>query len=349
MRLNQLSRTFRQGLRAAALTAGFAAVAGLVVPSAASAADTQSLTLYAGQHRQMVQMLVDDFEDETGIDVDVRYGGGPELAKLIAREGEETPADVIFTENSPVLMRLQEKGLLATLDQDTLKQIPAAHRSDKGQWVGVLARENVLTYNPDLVAQSDLPDSVLGFAKPQWKGKVGIHLTSPDIMPLIRTIAVKKGEDAALNWLKGMKKNAKLYEHSSGLVSAVNDGDVAVGISNSYYYYGMRSRQGDDTVSRIHHFTDGDPGGVINTSGVAVTAHAPHAAAASKFVGFMVSQDAQEMLAQSDTNYEYPLRPGVEAKSVLKPLNELEPPQMTVSQLGDNKQAIHLLQEAGLL
>src|SRR5699024_5522091 len=127
---------------------------------------------------------------------------------------KHTPADVFFTENSPELERLQGLGLLAPVKPSTLKPIPARYRSAKGLWVGVLARENVLTWNPDLVKKSALPASILDLAKPQWQGKIGIHLTSPDIMPLIRTIAVKDGRKTALKWLKGIKRNAKLYQHS---------------------------------------------------------------------------------------------------------------------------------------
>src|SRR5699024_7415543 len=152
-----------------------------------------------------------------------------------------------------------------------------------------------------------------------WKGKIGIHLTSPDIMPLIRTIAVKEGEAKALKWLEGIKRNAKLFQHSSGLVAAVNDGDVAIGISNSYYYYRLREALGKKKmVSRVYHFKNGDPGGLINVSGAAVLKYAPHPEAAQKFLAFLVSKKAQAMLAKSTIDFEYPLRPGIAANPQLK-------------------------------
>ncbi|MGH8279160.1 MAG: extracellular solute-binding protein [Gammaproteobacteria bacterium] len=315
---------------------------------AASAAE--SLTLYAGQHQQMVRLLTETFENETGIHVNVRYGGGSELAHQTILENQRTPADVYFTENSPELMRLQEKGLLAPVDKATLRQIPARYNSDKGEWVGVLARENVLTYNPKLVQESALPKSILDLAKPEWKGKIGIHLTSGDIMPLIRAIAVKYGRPAALQWIEGVKNNAKLYQKNSGTVLAVNNGDVAVGVSNSYYYYRLRQQLGAERmVSRVYHFSHGDPGGVINVSGAGVMKYAPHPAAAQKLLAFLVSAQAQNLLAHSAIDYEYPLRPGVAADAALKPLDQLQPPPITVAQLGDNSEVLKLLQQAGVL
>ncbi len=351
MRLRRWSQPFFHATRTG-LAAGIAIGLGIaiVVASAPGSAADRTLTLYSGQHQQMVQLLVSAFEKQSGIHVKVRDGEGPELAHAIIRESKQTPADVFFTENSPALVRLQEKGLLARVDPGTLKQIPARYRSAEGRWVGVLARENVLTYNPNLVAESALPDSILDLAKPKWKGKIGIHLTSPDIMPLIKTIAVKDGRAKALDWLKGIKRNAKLYQHSSGLVAAVNNGDVAVGISNSYYYYRLRQSIGKKRmVSRIYHFNHGDAGGLINISGMAALKYAPHPKAAQKFLAFAVSKKAQTLLAQSTIDFEYPLRADVSANRQLKPLSRLHPPRISAKQLGDDSEALKLLQEAGLL
>src|SRR5690625_5224048 len=139
-------------------------VAGMVMP--ASAASNETLTLYSGQHQQMVRMLVSAFEKQTGIQVQVRDGEGPELANLLIREGKQTPADAIFTENSPELERLQEKGLLASVVPETLRQIPKRYRSSSGGWVGGVARGNVCTYNARLVEKSSLPACIQGLARP---------------------------------------------------------------------------------------------------------------------------------------------------------------------------------------
>ncbi|HEX7381881.1 MAG TPA: extracellular solute-binding protein [Nevskiaceae bacterium] len=318
--------------------------------AASDAASHAAITLYAGQHQQMVRLLVDRFEKETGIPVKVRYGSGPELAHALTLEGKRTTADVFFTEDSPELMLLQEKDLLAAVDPATLHQIPARFSSADGKWVGVLARENVLTWNPKLISADQLPKSLLELAQPRWKDRFGIHLTSADIMPLIRAIAIKHGRPAALDWVKGVKRNAKLFQRNSGVVLAVNNGDVPVGVSNSYYYYRLREQVGaDKMVSRVYHFANGDVGGLIDVSGAAALRYAPHPQEAQRFLAFMVSEPVQDMLARGTVDFEYPLRPGVVANPALKPFSELQPPDVTVTQLGDNREALQLLQEAGAL
>lgn len=328
--------------------AAFVIAGALAVVGPAAAADT--VTLYAGQHQQTVRLLVDAFEKASGIHVEVRYGEGPELANQLILEGKRTPADVFFTENSPELVRLQEKGLLAPLDKSTLGQIPTRDSSDRGDWVGVLARENVLTYDPRLVKPAALPKSLLDLARPEWRGKIAIAPSDADFLPLVRAVAVTKGSAAALQWLAGLKRNARIFNDDEGVAAAVNKGAVAVGIINNYYYYRLRQQVGARAIhSRIHHFSNGDVGGLINVSGAGVLKYARHPRAAQRLVAFMVSGQAQRMLAQSSVDFEYPLRPGVPANKALKPLDQLDPPRIGVARLGNDSEALALLQQAGVL
>src|SRR5471030_332628 len=143
-----------------------ACVAAALLASGVSQA--ASLTLYSAQHEQTVNLLVKDFEKQTGISVKVRTGEGPELAAQLLAEGAASPADLYFTENSPELMLLEEKGLLAPVAKATLAEIPIQYNSPNGQWVGVLARENVLAYNTAMLPAAELPASIMDLAGPAW-------------------------------------------------------------------------------------------------------------------------------------------------------------------------------------
>ena len=185
------ARTRRGG--AERLGVGAFVALGLFVTPAIPSAAAATLTLYSAQHEQTVDLLTKAFTKETGIDVKVRYGEAPELASELVKEGASSPADVFFTENSPELQLLSEKGLLAKVAPATLASVPAADSGPDGDWVGVLARENVLAFNKDLVKEADLPASLLDLAKPEWKGKVAIAPTDADFLPLVGAIAALKG------------------------------------------------------------------------------------------------------------------------------------------------------------
>jgi iron(III) transport system substrate-binding protein len=55
------------------------------------------------------------------------------------------------------------------------------------------------------------------------------------------------------------------------------------------------------------------------------------------------------MLSKTDVTFEYPLVAGVPANPMLKPIDQLHPPQIGVQQLGDDREAAQLLREAGLI
>ena len=254
------------------------AAAGVLFGAAAShAAPATTLTLYAAQHHQLVDMVIAAFTKQTGIAVKTRFGEAPELAAQIVREGARSPADLYFTENSPELVLLDEKKLLGPVDPATLQAVPAKYSPTDGSWVGVLVRENVLTFDPAKIKEAELPASLYDLAKPEWKGKVAIAPSDADFLPLIAASVALKGRDATLAWLKGLKANAAVFDDDEGVVAAVERGSVATGVINSYYYYRASAEQGaGKTRSQIHHFGSGDLGALLNVSGAAVLKSSKH-------------------------------------------------------------------------
>jgi len=327
-----------------------AAAVGIGTVIVATETVAASLTLYSAQHEQTVDLLTKEFTKETGIEVKVRSGEAPELASQLVKEGASSPADVFFTENSPELELLSEKGLLAKVAPATLATVPAQDSGPAGDWVGVLARENVLAFNPSMIHEDALPASLLDLAKPEWKGKVAIAPTDADFLPLVGAVVALKGRPSALEWLKGLRDNATLFDDDEGVVAAVDRGAVATGVINSYYWARLRTEKGADKMqSAIHHFSGGDVGALMNVSGAAAMKGSRNQAAAQKFLAFLVSKPAQEMVSKLDITFEYPLAADVAANPVLKPMGELQPPLITLKQIGDDRDAAELLREAGLI
>ena len=344
-------------LRRVAVVAGALAAASLLAAcGGASAAGTSdsaggagtTITLYNGQHEQLTDAIVSAFEKQTGIHVTVRSDDGIVLADQILQEGSHSPADVYLTENSPELMLLTERNLLTKLPASITSQIPSQYNSPTGNWVGISVRVSALAYNPSKISTSQLPASILDLAKPQWKGKVAIAPTDSDFVPLVGGVIATYGQQAALNWLQGLKANAASVADDETVVADVNKGQDAVGIINQYYWYRLKLELGaGSTHSQLYYFPNKNVGGLENISGAAVLASSSHKAAAEKFVSFLVSAQAEKILAAGDT-YEYPIRSGVAANSVLTPLSQVNPAVLSVVSLGDDLPAAALLQQAGL-
>jgi iron(III) transport system substrate-binding protein len=318
--------------------------------SVAASAHAASIVVYNAQHEQVMNLLAKDFEQQTGIGVKVRNGEGPALAAQLVAEGANTPADVYFTENSPELMLLEEKGLLGHVDPATLAVIPSRFNSPSGEWVGVTARESVLAYNTGKIQASQLPPSLFDLAKPEWKGKIGIAPSDADFLPLVSAVLAMKGQEQTLQWLKGLKTNAQIFDDDEGVVAAVNRGGVATGVINNYYWARLHAELGDKaTRSALYHYGNGDVGGLVNVSGAAIMKSAHNTDGAQQFLKYLVSERAQALMAKSRISYEYPLHAGVEPDPLLKPFDQLQPPALSLERLGDDSQAGKLLRQAGLI
>jgi iron(III) transport system substrate-binding protein len=324
-------------------------IAAAVVLDACGGAATNGLVLYNGQHEQTTAKLVAAFEHQTGIKVQIRSADESTLGNQIEQEGSNSPADVFYTENTPVLEALSAKGLLATVEKATLAAVPSRDDSATGAWVGVSARVSALVYNTAKLSASELPSSILELADAKWKGKVGFAPSETDFQPLVTAIIKLDGTASAERWLKGLQANGQVYPDNETVVSQVNNGESELGPINHYYWYRLRTEEGAGaTHSALHYYAAGDPGALINVSGAAILKSSSHQAEAQKFLAFLVSRQGQEVLAHSDS-YEYPLRPGIAANSQLPPLSGLKANSLTPAQLGDGSEAFAMEQRLGLL
>ncbi len=310
--------------------------------------DSRSILLYNGQHPQVSTELVAAFEKQTHIKVEMRTNDGIVLADQLLQEGSSSPADVYLTENSPELEDLEEHGLLAKLDPATLAQVPSRYESASGEWAGMALRISALAYDPSLIPAARLPKSLLELAEPRWKGKVALAPTDSDFVPLVGAVIATYGKQAAVNWLSGLKRNGALYQSDESVVAAVNEGDVAVGIINHYYWYRLRLELGASGMhSILYFFGNHNVGALENISGAAVLRSSKHPQEAQEFVKFLLSPAGQEILAHG-YDFEYPLRPGIKPNPQLTPLRKIAPAELSPTVLGNDQQASQLIQESGL-
>jgi len=316
--------------------------------SAGVAAGSDTLVIYNAQHEQLTQEWADAFTKQTGIAVSLRNGGDSELANQLVAEGKASKADVFLTENSPAMSLVDNAGLFATVDPDTLAAVPAAYRPASGTWVGIAARSTVLVYNPSLIAEKDLPASLMDLADPAWNGKWGAAPSGADFQAIVSAMLQSQGADATRHWLAGMKAGAQIYANNIATMKAVNAGEIPVGVIYHYYWYrdqdGTKENSGN---TRLHYFGHQDPGAFVSVSGGGVLASSTHQADAQRFLAWVTGEQGQRILGQG-YSFEYPVIAGVPARSPLPPLDSLDAPTIDPSTL-NGTQVVDLMTEAGLL
>jgi iron(III) transport system substrate-binding protein len=310
--------------------------------------DDKSVTVYSGRSESLVKPLFEQFTKETGIEVKVKYGDTAELAALIAEEGSKSPADVFFAQDAGALGALRAEDAFEKLADSVTGLVAADYRSPDGTWVGVSGRARVIVYNPKLVQESELPDSVKDLTDAAWKGKVGWAPTNGSFQAFVTGLRKVEGEDGAKAWLEGMLKNdVKSYQDNKSIVSAVAAGEIELGLVNHYYLYGFLKDQGESFNARNHYTAAGDAGSLVNVAGVGILQSAPNQGAAEKLVSYLLGESAQKYF--SEQTFEYPLVSGVAADSRIKPLTEVKPPALDLSDLQDLQGTLALLRSAGVL
>ena len=101
----------------------------------------------------------------------------------------------------------------------------------------------------------------------------------------------KHGEAAARDWLAGLKRNARVYQDEEAVVAAVNRGDVASGVINSYYWYRLQLELGKKAMhSALYYFSPSDVGAAVNISGAAVLKSSKRQKNAERFISFLRQQ-----------------------------------------------------------
>ena len=304
-----------------------------------------TLVVYSGRSESLVQPLLDMFSEDTGIEVEVRYGDTAEMAAQILEEGDNSPADVFYGQDAGALGALSEQ--FVPLDQELLERVDPRFRSQAGTWVGTSGRARVLVYNPDRVSADELPQSITELSDPEWQGRIGWAPTNGSFQAFVTALRVAQGDDAARTWLEGMQANdTQVYEKNSAIVQAVAAGEVDAGLVNHYYLFAAR-KDTPDIRAENYYFPDGDIGSLINVAGTGIVATGANQEAARTFVDYLLSPKAQQYFAEQ--TFEYPLVEGITISDQITPLSEISTPDIDLSNLEDLEGTLQLLQDSGVI
>lgn len=312
--------------------------------------DDGTITIYSGRTETLVAPVLEQFEEDTGITVQVRYGDTAQMAAQLLEEGDGTPADIFYAQDAGALGAVAKAGLFATLPGDVLSRVGPAFQAATGEWVGITGRSRVLVYNPDMVAQEELPASVFELTEPQWRGRFGVAPTNASFQAFVTGMRVLHGDDATREWLAGIVANdAQIRGNNIEIVADVNDGRLAAGLVNHYYLYERAHEQGvtvDQLTARNYYFPNGDIGAMVNVSGAGVMAGSAEDQDARAFVDYLLSEDGQSYFAEQTS--EYPMVSGATVPVGLPDITELTTPDIDLNDLDGLEETVTMINEAGL-
>ncbi len=307
-----------------------------------------SLVIYSGRNQELVGPIIERFEEESRIDVEVRYGDTAELAATILEEGENSPADMFFAQDAGALGAVADEEILRELPGEASEQVEERFRDPDGRWVGVSGRARVVAYNTESLSEGDLPASILGFTDPEWQGRIGWAPTNGSFQAFVTALRVIEGEEVAREWLEGIQANQpREYDNNLPILEGVASGEIEVGFVNHYYLFRKLEDEGEGFGARNYYPQNGDPGALVNVAGIGILNTTDNSEESEAFLDFLLSEEAQQYFA--DETYEYPLVEGVPINEELTPLSEIETPNIDLGDLDDLEGTLDLLRETGVL
>jgi iron(III) transport system substrate-binding protein len=306
------------------------------------------LTIYSGRSEELVAPLLDCFEEQSGIDVEVRYAGSDEIALQIAEEGDDTDADVFFSQTPGPLGYLEEQGRFRELPSELLELVDDEYQSPTGSWIGASGRVRTLVYNTDAVEDADLPATIDDVLDPEWEGRLGVAPSNASFQDFIAAMLLERGEEATAEFLVGLAElEPRIEPNNVAIVDAVGRGEIDAGLVN--HYYGVQALREDPELPIANHFfPSGDLGSFVLVAGAGILDEgADHQQQAEAFMSFLLSPAAQTYFA-TETG-EYPLAGDVPPPEGQPELSSVGIPGYDEGTLGQAiTDAARLIEDSGL-
>lgn len=320
-------------------------LAAVVVLFTACQPAPRDLVIYSGRSKSLVDPVIEKFKAETGINVEVKYGGSTQLAVALIEEGAQTPADLFWSQDAGALGALNKESLLQTLPAEITDLVPGAFRNSNGTWVATTGRARVLVYSPERLAADAMPASVTDLTNEMYRNRVAWAPTNASFQSFVTALIVENGVDATREWLVAMRDNGAVsFANNNAILQGIAAGEADLGITNHYYLLRTKAENPEFPVEQTV-FASGDLGNMINVAGVGKLASSDNPAA-EMFIEFLLSDETQVWFTQNV--FEYPVTDvsaeNLETNAILETA-----PTLDLEALDNLDQTLELLREVGLL
>lgn len=324
-------------LRTTAMAATLAASAALPATAAANG----DVNIYSYRQAYLLEPLLDAFTEKTGIETNVVFAKKG-LAERLAREGENSPADLVLTTDISRLSELMERGLTQGVVTDTLtKNIPSSLRHSDGLWYGLTTRARLIYASNERVEDGAIT-TYEQLADDRWDDRIctrsGKH---PYNIALFSSMIAHHGVEDTEEWLEGLKDNLarKPQGGDRDQIKAIAAGECDLSIGNSYYYGKMlqdeNQREAAEQVHLVFPNAD-DRGTHVNVSGMALTQSAPNRDNAVTLMNYLTTEEAQSIYAK--VNFEYPANPAVPPSDLVAGWGDLKPDNLPLETIADHRE-----------
>lgn len=301
--------------------------------------EQQVVNLYTARKEELTKEIFDLFKQKTGISVRLIHDEPGKLLSRMESERDDPVADVFMTADAVSLYVAAHSNYLDVMPGNILSLVDD-HALKNNYWVALTKRARVFVYHKERVTEKELTllRDYTDLGLPVWQGRLLVRSSSNAYnQMMIAAMIYHHGVKFANEWCKNIAAN--LARHPQGgdtdQIKALIAGVADLAVVNHYYYMRMLyedKRQGIESIGVIYPNQD-NVGTSINIGGIGILKGAKNRTAALRFIEFLLSSEAQNILAQK--NYEYPvlhsatlpvgLKETIEFKFDKTPINDIAP------------------------
>ena len=271
------------------------------------------VVLYCSVDQSIAEPIIAEFEKQSGIQVLARFDTEASktvgLVQKIRAEAASPIADVFWSSEIFHTIRLGREGILAEYRSDQTKQWPAAFADANGLWYGFALRGRVIAYNTEKVSGNDAPHSLEDILDSKWKGRV--VMATPEFGTTGGDVAswfVTYGSGRAEKILQQLKVNKiRLVDGNSTAVRMIATGQADVCFTDTDDVY---AAQRNGWPIAMNYLDQGGNGVLTIPNTAAVIKGGPHPDEAKVLMVFLLSEQLEQMLAQSDS-HNSPIHPSL--------------------------------------
>ena len=271
-------------------------------------------TIYTSHKEEVYMPIVREFEERTGIWVDVITGGTNELLERIESQQDNVEADVMFGGGVESLKAYEH--CFSPYVVGSSGSIREPHQAEDAVWTPFSALPVVLIYNTKLVS----PDKITGWSSlsdPIFRGRIAFAdpaISGSSFTALATQILAGNSMGKTLATL-AENLQGKTLSSSGDVLNAVADGSYLVGITLEETALKYIAAGADLAMVYPEEGTSCVP------DASAIVKGAPHSENAKRFLDFTVSYEVQQMLSES--SYRRPVRSDIPAGDSLLPLQDI--------------------------
>lgn len=257
----------------------------------------ERLVVYNGRSHYGDEKVFRDFEEATGVEIELRGGTGPELFERLRQEGKDTPADVLLTTDLANLWRAEEAGLLQGVTSEKLRaQVPGKLHDGDGSWWAVSTRLRVPVVSTERVPAGAVT-SYADLGNPRFAGRTCLRTSNSEYnQSMVADMIAKRGKPATEALLRSwMANNPKILGSDGETLAVIAAGGCDVGLSNHYYL--GRALEENPAFPVAPAWPDQDGAGAhTNVSGAGVVAGSDAVPTAVALLEWLTSPPAQEQI-----------------------------------------------------